>query len=126
LEIYLDRGNSGFVLESLNNCRDTVIGQNDENFLLDWEILECRAFVQFEKVKEAKHKYEDICQRYPNDPRPFLYLAEIYLNDGNHDKTDELIRKAEKIDGDYWLLQLEELNRPAVVNPNKAPVPSSG
>ena len=35
---------------------------------------------------------------FPNDSRPLLYLAEIYLNDKDFDKNSELLEKAEKID----------------------------
>lgn len=111
LEVYLDRGNGSFVLESLQNYKDIIVGQNDESLLTDWEILECRALQQLERIGEAKQKYDNLCKRYPKDPRPFLYLAEIYLNDEEYDRNDALLREAEKIDNRNYLLRLEKVYR---------------
>jgi len=111
LEVYLDRGNVSFVLESLGNLKDIILGLNDEDLFKEWEILECRLLQRLEKVGEAIKKYEGLCTRYPTDPRPFLYLAEAYLNFGNYDRNAELLRKAEEINGDFWLLKLQRLVR---------------
>jgi tetratricopeptide (TPR) repeat protein len=111
MEVYLDRGNGRFVFESLQNCKDIIDRQNDENLLVDWEILECRALQQLERIADAKRKYENICTRYPRDSRPFLYLAEICLNDEEYDRNDELLREAEKIDKSDSLLKIEKLLR---------------
>lgn len=111
LEVYLDRGDGRFVLESLHNYKEIVEAQSDEGLLVDWEILECRALAQLERIKEAKQGYESICKRYPSVARPFLYLAEIYLNDEDYDKNGELLKEAEAIDKDYWLFRLESLFR---------------
>ncbi len=111
LEVYLDRGNGSFVMESLQNCKDIINSQNDEGLLADWEMLECRALQQLERINEAIEKYENLCKRYPRDPRPFLYLAEICLNVEDYDKNDELLGKAEEIDNSHWLLQLEKVLR---------------
>jgi tetratricopeptide (TPR) repeat protein len=107
----LDRGNGSFVWESLDKYKEIFESQNDENLLADWEIMECRALQQLEKVEEAKEKYESLCKIYPENPRPFLYLAEHYLNSEDYNKCDELLKDAERIDSDYWLLQLEKAQR---------------
>lgn len=109
LEVDLDRGNCKFLLRSLQSLRDTTSELNDENLLLEYEILECRILRAIEKTKEARQKYEDICLRYPKNPRPFLYLAEIHLNDGNCKKNEELLEKAQRIESTHWLLKLERL-----------------
>jgi tetratricopeptide (TPR) repeat protein len=82
MEAYLDRGNGTFVFESLQSIRDIIAGQNDEHLSANWEIMQCRALQQIEKVKEARQNYENLYKRYPNDPRPALYLSEIYLHAG--------------------------------------------
>jgi hypothetical protein len=40
-----------------------------------------------------------------------LYLAEIYLNSEDFAKNEELLRKAEQLDSNHWLLLLEKLFR---------------
>lgn len=111
LEIYLDRGNGRFVLESLQNWKDIISRQNNEDLLLEWELMECRALRLLEKVDKAKEQYESLCRRHPRDPRPFLRLAEIYLDIEDYEKNAELLEKAERIDEGYWLLELEKLLR---------------
>ena len=111
LESYLDRGNAKFVLESLCLLEDIVLSLNDEGTLKEWEILECRTLRRLEKARETVHKLERLCTKYPTDPRPFLYLAEEYLTIGNYDKNSELLRQAEDINGDFWLLKLQRLLR---------------
>lgn len=111
MEVYLDRGNAGFVLELLDIYKEIIASLNDENLLLNGEILECRALKRLERVGEARTKYENLTKRYPNDPRPFLYLAELYLNAEDFAKNEELLRKAEELDSQHWLLQLEKVFR---------------
>lgn len=111
LEVYLDRGNGTFVLESLQNSQDIIASQNDEYLSADREIMQCRALQQLERIEEARQKYESLRKRYPDDPRPILYLAEIYLHAEDYDKNDELLREAERIDKSHWLLQIEKLVR---------------
>ncbi|MDD8025444.1 MAG: hypothetical protein PHI34_02940 [Acidobacteriota bacterium] len=116
LEVYLDRGNASFVLKGLENNLDIVKKQSDETLLADWEILQCRALQQLERIKEAKQKYESLSIRYPEDPRPLLYLAELYLNEGAYEKNAELLREAGKIDSKHWLLRLENILRDLHLN----------
>ena len=111
LEIDLDRDNGIFVLRSLENHKDIISSLEDEDALVEYEILECLALQKLERVKEAKRKYENLCKRHPNDPRAFLYLAEIYLNNDDFDKNEEAIREAERINSSHWLLRLEKLIR---------------
>ncbi len=111
LEADLDRDNGAFVLRVLETHKDIISGLQNEPLLLDYEILECRAFVQLERVREAKQKYENLCRRYPNDPRAFLYLAQIHLDNENFEINDELLKQAETLDGNHWLLRLEKLIR---------------
>jgi hypothetical protein len=111
LEVDLDRDNEKFVLRTLENLKDIINSLNDENLLIEYEILECRAIQKLERINEAKNKYENLCIRYPNDPRAFLYLAEMHLNNEEFEKNEELLKQAEKIDSSHWLLALEKLIR---------------
>lgn len=109
LEVDMDRGSGKFVLKTLENLKDIVSNLGDENLNLDYEILEARALRKLEKVKEAKERYKSLCKRYPNDPRAFLYLAEIHLNNEDFKKNERLLKQAEGIDSGHWLLALEKL-----------------
>ena len=111
LEIDLDRDNGKFVLRSLENHKDIISSLEDEDAFVEYEILECRALQKLEKVKEAKQKYENLCRRHPNDPRAFLYLAELHLNNDDFEKNEDALKEAEKIDSSHWLLRLEKLIR---------------
>jgi len=109
IEDELERENGISAFKALQQIKNIIEGLSDEVLSLDYEILECRALQKLEKVKKAKAKYENICIRYPNEPRAFLYLAEIQLNNENFEKNEELLIKAEKIDKSFWLLRLQML-----------------
>lgn len=111
LEIDLDRDNAKFVNKGLSNIQSIVSSLNDESLKLYFEILEARTLQKLECIKEAKGKYEDMAKRYPDDPRPVLYLAEIALNNGDFKGNEKLLKKAEQIDKNNWLLALEKLIR---------------
>jgi len=111
LEENLDKGNARFVLESLDNIKDIILDLNDEDLFKEWEVLECRSLQRLERTREAIKKYESLCTRYPTDPRPFLHLAEVYLNFGDYDRNADFLRKAEEINNDFWLLKLQRLLR---------------
>jgi hypothetical protein len=101
LEIDLDRDNGKFVSRALENHKDIISSLKDENLLIEYEILECRAFQKIERVKEAKQGYESLCKRYPSDIRAFLYLAEIHLNNEDYEKNEEVLKEAERIDSSH-------------------------
>ena len=106
-----DRENALFAQKLLNNVKEIVSALGDESLSLEYEILECRCLQKFEKIDDAKKKYESISKRFPNDSRPILYLAEIYLNDKDLERNNQLLEKARKIDSDNWLLKLEQFLR---------------
>ena len=111
VKIELDREIAIFAQKILEYNKDIIFKMNDESLSLEYEILECRCLQKLESMGGAKEKYEDISKRFPNDPRAFLYLAEIYLNDGDFDKNKKFLEKAKEIDSNHWLLKLEELVR---------------
>jgi hypothetical protein len=111
LDIDLDRNNGKFVLKALENYKDIIFSLKDENLLVEYEILEARAFQKVEKIKQAKQKYRNLCNRYPKDPRAFLYLAEIHLNNEDFEKNEKFLKEAEIIDSSHWLLEFEKLLR---------------
>lgn len=106
-----DRENAFFARKLLENIKDIILVLGDENLSLEYEILECRCLQKFEQIDDARKKYGSISKRFPHDPRSFLYLAEIYLNDEDFSKNNELLEKVEGIDNDFWLLKLEQILR---------------
>jgi len=111
IEIELDRENAKLAQRMLENIKDVISELNADGLSFEHEILECRCLQKLEKIDAAKEKYENISTRFPDDPRSFLYLAEIYLLAKDYKKNKELLEKAKSIDCDYWLLKLEELVR---------------
>lgn len=106
-----DRENISLVGKLLENVKSIILALKDENLSLEYEILECRYIQKSEKFDEAREKYENIAKRYPQDPRPLLYLAEICLIDNDLDGNDKFLKKAEAIDGNFWLLKLQQILR---------------
>ena len=98
LEVDLDRENGEYALKALEKLKDIIFSLEDEYLAVDFEILECRTLQKLEKIEDAKEKYESLCKRYPKDPRAFLYLAELYLNDEDYEKNEKLLKQAETID----------------------------
>jgi len=111
VEVELDRENGKFALKTLENIKDIILKLADDQLELEYELLECRCLQKLENIKEARGKYENITKRFPNNPYAFLYLAEIYLHNEDYEKNKELLKKAEKIDANHWLLKLEKLVR---------------
>ena len=107
----LDRENAKLAQKILRNSKDIILALNDESLSLEYEILECRCLQKLEEINKAKEKYKNISVRFPKDPRSFLYLAEIYLNDKNFCENKKYLDKAEIIDNNYWLLKIERLVR---------------
>lgn len=115
----LDRENINFALKTLENIKDIILALSDDNYLLlEYEILETQCIRKLEKVDEAKERYEKIANRYTNDIRSLLYLAEIYLLVEDFDKNNELLQQAEKIDPNSWLLELEKIIRKVYLKEN--------
>jgi hypothetical protein len=106
-----DRENVNLVGKLLENVKSIILTLKDENLSLAYEILECRYIQKSEKFDEAREKYENIAKRYPQDPRPFLYLAEICLSDNDLEGNNKFLEKAKAIDDDFWLLKLQQILR---------------
>lgn len=107
----LDRENANFALKILEAVKKIISELNDDNLYFEYEILECICLQKLEKINEASQKYERLSKRFPKDPRPLLYLAEIYMNDKDNGKNNYLLEKAEKMNSEFWLLRLEKLIR---------------
>jgi len=111
IEIQLDKENGDIASKELNNIKEFVQSLKNDDLELHCEILEARALQKMERVEDAQKKYEELCNRFPDSPQPFLYLAEIYRNNGEFEINQKLIDKAEKVDNSHWQLMLEKLVR---------------
>lgn len=116
IEIDLDRENGASALKALENIKDILYGLEDEFLQFDYELLEARILQKLEIVNEAIKKYDSLCTRFPSNPWAYLYLAEYYLNIGDLENNEKLLKKVEEIDCDNWLLVLEKLIREMRLN----------
>lgn len=111
IEVDIDRENGNLAIKSLEQHKDYIIDLNNEQIILDYEIIECRALCLVEKTKEAQKILEKLLIRYPKDIRILLNLAEIYLNNENFDKNAEFLKLAAEIDNQNWLYKFQLLIR---------------
>lgn len=116
--LYLDAVKTEFDKENiyvarrlLDSVKDIISVLRDEELSLDYEILDYRSIQKLERVDEARAGYENLVKRYPQDPRPLLYLAELCLIDNDLEGNARYLEKAELIDKDFWLLKLQQILR---------------
>ena len=109
VRLELDRENTYLAMKILENTGPIISNISDEGLSLEFELLESSGLNKAEKIDEAKVKYKSLVERFNNDSRALLYLSEIYMSDNNFDKSKACLDEAEKIDGDFWLLELERL-----------------
>ena len=79
---------------------------NDDDLNLEYELLLYKCKQNLEEIDVAKSGYESLSRRFPTDARAYIFLAEIFMSERNFEKCDELLKKAEKIDSDFWLFHL--------------------
>jgi len=116
--LYLDAVKTEFDKENifvarrlLDSVKDIISVLRNEELSLEYEILDCRSIQKLERVNEARAGYENLVKRYPQDPRPLLYLAELCLIDNDLNGNARYLEKAELIDKDFWLLKLQQILR---------------
>jgi hypothetical protein len=80
--------------------------------------LKGRCLQKLERIAEAKDCYKNLSKRYLDDPRPSLYLAELYLLDKNFEQNRLLLEQA---DQSHWLHKLEVLVRKSVLGEKEDP-----
>lgn len=106
-----DKENIFFARRLLDSVKDIISVLRDEELSLEYEILDCRSIQKLERVDEARAGYENLVKRYPQDPRPLLYLAELCLIDNDLEGNARYLERAELIDKDFWLLKLQQILR---------------
>lgn len=106
-----DKENIFVARRLLDSVKDIIFVLRDEELSLEYEILDCRSIQKLERVDEARVGYENLVKRYPQDPRPLLYLAELCLIDNDLEGNARYLEKAELIDNDFWLLKLQQILR---------------
>lgn len=111
IKIEIDKEYSKAALNMLENTREIVFDLDDDSLKLEYELIESKCFQKIERIEIAKEKYKNITKKFPNDPRAFLYLAEISLQKDNLEEYKELLEIAEKINSKHWLLKIVKLIR---------------
>jgi len=111
VEKELDREIPNNAYKSLEIMDTAIASIKDEMLNLEFDILKARTLHKQENIPLAINKYQKITKKYPNDPRPLLYLAEIALNSNNPEENRQLLEKAKTIDSKNELLRLEQLIR---------------
>ena len=105
----LNKDNSKHVFTLLNSIKNQIFELDDDNLSLEYELLECKCLQKCENINEAEEKCLGISARFPEDPRAFVFLAEIYLKSGDIDKSSAYLENAKNTDNYYWQIELFEL-----------------
>ena len=116
VEDEIDKESINLAYAILQKSKEIIQEKSDDSLNLEYEILEARCLRKMEKVLEAKSQFESLCVRYPNDIRPVLHLAEIYLQNKDYDKNLELLQTARTIDDNNQLILIYELVRKKNLN----------
>ncbi len=111
----LDRGCVNLASNSLGRIIETVETLNDESLLLEALLLEAK-IARRKNVTEAEDMYKSLIKCNFNDPRPKLFLAELYLDIEQLDKNKEILEEVEKSCRDDWNLKIQQLVRSVKLN----------
>lgn len=93
LEIELDRENITFLEKSIPLIGSSIEKLNEESLLLNYDYLKARFLQKNEQIISAKNELESMMLRYPNDPKAYLLLTSVHLNDKEFSQADELLQK---------------------------------
>lgn len=115
VELALDREQPIFAFNIHSQVDSIIKSLKDNSLELEYELLKGRCLQKLEKIPDAKDCFENLAKRYLNDPRPKLYLAEIYLRTKEFKQNKLLL---EETDHNHWLHKLEELVRTSNLNEN--------
>lgn len=112
----IERDSIKNALYLLEQGKDLFSKQIKEDLDIEYGLLVATCLVQDEKVDEALALYETMAKRHPDDPRPLLKQAGIFLTQANSEKNLEYLTKARKIDSEHWMLRLQHLYRSLHIN----------
>ena len=113
IELALDRENPIHASNIHAQVENIVHSLQDEDLEFEYELLKGRCLQKLERIPDAKKYFENLAKRYPHDPRPKLYLAELFLLDKDYDKNKLIL---EESDNKHWLTKLEVLVRKSTLN----------
>jgi hypothetical protein len=108
IETALDKEHVIYALKLHAEINDIINSIKDEQLRFEYELLKARCLQKFEQINDAKIIYKDLSKRYPEDPRPTLYFAEIVLFEKDFNKNLELLESVQK---EHWLYPIEILVR---------------
>lgn len=113
IELALDRENAIHAFTIHAQVENIIHSLQDEPLECEYGLLKGRCLQKRERIKEAKKCFEDLSKRFLDDPRPKLYLAELFLFDKDYEKNKLLL---EQSNNSHWLSRLEELVRKSNLN----------
>ncbi|MBT8234301.1 MAG: hypothetical protein KJN84_16840 [Bacteroidia bacterium] len=102
----LDKGHVIQASQLLNNLKDILPCIDDPSTVLEYKLLEAQILSGLGNTSESKEKYSTLSIKYPDDPRAFLFLAEIAYDQKNGIEYKALVNDANSIDDDFWLTKL--------------------
>lgn len=113
IELALDRENPIHAFTIHIQVENIIHSLQDEQLKFEYELLKGRCLQKLEKIQDAKKCFEDLSNKLLDDPRPKLYLAELFLFDKDYDKNKSIL---EQPNNSHWLGKLEELVRKSHLN----------
>lgn len=108
IELSLDKEYVDYALKLHSEMESIIRTLEEEQLEIEYELIKGRCLQRIERVQEAETIYQSLSKRYPEDPRPILYLAEIFLLGKDFSQNQLLLDKASK---EHWLHQIEVLVR---------------
>ena len=109
IEIALDKEYGKYALKLHSEIENIISTLGDEQLEYEYELLKGRCLHKVERVQEAKMIYTNLSKRYPDNPSPSLYLAEICLLEKDQDQNKVLLDFL--FSKDHWLYQIEVIGR---------------
>ncbi len=91
-ELYRQQGRYDRLLATIDRLKDTI--GSDEVCPSRAHTLRGIALQQFQRHSDAQKCFQDAIRGDPNDPEPYLYLAALYLEQGNIEAAREPLKTA--------------------------------
>ena len=108
MELALDRENGNFAFRTHNQIESIIKSLEDEQLEFEYELLKGRCLQKLERIPDAKNCYQNLSKKYLDDPRPDLYMAELFLLEKNYEQNKFIL---DQTDQSHWLSKLETLVR---------------
>lgn len=116
-KILARNGKPNKALDNLNQLKKLLhLFDQQIDLKLHLFIAQAKALREAEKIQEAINKNQEIISDYPEDIRPHLYLADIYLSNGDDVNYQKYLDIAEAIDPSHPTIKSLKLSKRIRVN----------